>query len=597
MKYLRARLLAILAQVGLVSVTLSANAQNSPYALNRLFLEEGAATPLYKVLTFNRVTAVENYYGVTSPEAKLATDFFSGYTGSSANMLFTRYPILPARAHLYGSDVSGLTLAQLQDINGSLSISSEGYTYAASINLSSAPGFPGAAAEIQAALNQHLPVAAVTTRSSIAPVSVSFTGSINGDVLKVSALSSGSIQTGSYISGPGVPAGTQITSQVSGAPHGVGAYGLFVVEPTTPTESLTETYGVLTVGSVNSGTVAIGEQISGVTRAGSPPTAIERNLSGAGAGSTWIVNNSESVASKNLTMTGAPLSVIYQAVAGATENSGAFWIQQNGNFNYASSSLTYADGTAADALGLTQAEGAFLSSTGQIVTSASDWMNNFVQNFSDQFFSFQTPSPGGPVPGEQSALEAWAQSQGGQYQYLAGWSANTPPITGSLGAVQIQIVPEPSTWALMGLGFLGLGFVGYRRGRLTSAHARPAVPKPAQGGAIGRSGPRENDPQTSQSNGPQPSLAKPLARSALPKARDGEPSFVLGSTEAQPTRGAVHHAPVFGIDAQGSAAGSEPPFWMSSIEILSGVRINAIWPSRGGRLMVTPAALSLAHVA
>jgi hypothetical protein len=100
MKYLRARLLAILAQVGLVSVALSANAQNSPYALNRLFLEEGEATPLYKVLTFNSVTAVENYYGVHSPEAKLATDFFSGYTGSSANMLFTRYPILPARAHL-----------------------------------------------------------------------------------------------------------------------------------------------------------------------------------------------------------------------------------------------------------------------------------------------------------------------------------------------------------------------------------------------------------------------------------------------------------------------------------------------------------------
>ena len=37
-------------------------------------------------------------------------------------------------------------------------------------------------------------------------------------------------------------------------------------------------------------------------------------------------------------------------------------------------------------------------------------------------------------------------------------------------------------------------------------------------------------------------------------------------------------------------AGSEPPFWMSSIEILSGVRINAMWPSRGGRLIVTPAA-------
>ena len=44
-------------------------------------------------------------------------------------------------------------------------------------------------------------------------------------------------------------------------------------------------------------------------------------------------------------------------------------------------------------------------------------------------------------------------------------------------------------------------------------------------------------------------------------------------------------------------AGNEPPFWMSSIEIKSGVRMKAMWPSRGGRLMVTPAALSLAQVA
>ena len=58
-----------------------------------------------------------------------------------------------------------------------------------------------------------------------------------------------------------------------------------------------------------------------------------------------------------------------------------------------------------------------------------------------------------------------------------------------------------------------------------------------------------------------------------------------------------HHTPVFAIDAQGSAGAFVSPFWMSSIEMLSGVRMKAMWPSRGGRLMVTPAALSLAQVA
>ena len=35
---------------------------------------------------------------------------------------------------------------------------------------------------------------------------------------------------------------------------------------------------------------------------------------------------------------------------------------------------------------------------------------------------------------------------------------------------------------------------------------------------------------------------------------------------------ASHQTPAFGIEAHGSAGGSEPPFWMSSIEIASGVR-------------------------
>ena len=58
-----------------------------------------------------------------------------------------------------------------------------------------------------------------------------------------------------------------------------------------------------------------------------------------------------------------------------------------------------------------------------------------------------------------------------------------------------------------------------------------------------------------------------------------------------------HHTPVFGIEAQGSAGAFASPRWRSSIEMLSGERTNAMLPSRGGRLMVTPAAISLRQVA
>ena len=57
-----------------------------------------------------------------------------------------------------------------------------------------------------------------------------------------------------------------------------------------------------------------------------------------------------------------------------------------------------------------------------------------------------------------------------------------------------------------------------------------------------------------------------------------------------------HQCPAFGIDAQGSATGRLPPFCSSSTEMPSGVRTNAIRPSRGGRLMVTPPSISRRQV-
>ena len=61
-------------------------------------------------------------------EASLAKEFFAGYGGTSATMLFTRYG-LGQRPHLLGANISNLTLTQLQSINGSLAITFDGYTY------------------------------------------------------------------------------------------------------------------------------------------------------------------------------------------------------------------------------------------------------------------------------------------------------------------------------------------------------------------------------------------------------------------------------------------------------------------------------------
>jgi hypothetical protein len=449
----------------------SARAQSNPYALDRLFMESNEDTPLYDVLSFNSETQVANYYGKSSTETNLASEFFAGYTGSAATMLFTRFPDLPARAHLYGSNVD-LTLPEMQAISGTLKITSEGYNYSASINLSGITSIGAGTKAIGGALNQNLPVAAVTTGSSIAPVSVSFTGSINAAVLTVSSISSGAIHIGSIISGNGIPTGTnannqpQITAQLSGTPGGAGMYALFLREGYVPSETITESYGVLTASAVGSGRIKVGEQVSGSGVL--PHTAIEDRLSGSGPGSTWVVDLSQTVAGEKMTMTGAPLELNYKKVEGATENSGFFMIQQWPTFNWKPSSLTYMAGSAAGELGMTQNSGAFLSSTGQIVKSPSAWMDNFVANFDGDFSSFQTtynPKKATP-PGVQAALEAWAQSTDRQYTYLKGYSANTPPIVDwtdpsveQLSMTTRATVPEPSTWVLMLIGSVGLGLV------------------------------------------------------------------------------------------------------------------------------------------
>ena len=80
------------------------------------------------------------------------------------------------------------------------------------------------------------------------------------------------------------------------------------------------------------------------------------------------------------------------------------------------------------------------------------------------------------------------------------------------------------------------------------------------------------------------------------RLRKSVPGNGCRSVRGQPFSRDNYHFPTFCIEAQGSCLGSGLPFCSSSIEMLSGERTNAIWPSRGGRLMVTPFCISLSQV-
>ncbi len=90
----------------------------------------------------------------------------------------------------------------------------------------------------------------------------------------------------------------------------------------------------------------------------------------------------------------------------------------------------------------------------------------------------------------------------------------------------------------------------------------------------------------------QSRIPRPIVASLLPHWRDN-----ATMRPQVPARRRTYQWPVFGIEAHGSAGGLASPFCNSSIECKSGERINAIWPSRGGRLMVIPCAISFAQVA
>src|SRR5208282_5461748 len=123
-------------------------------------------------LAFNSVTAVQNYFWVVSTEATLANQYFdpnvygTSYSDAGATLYFTREG-LGQRPHLLGVNLSALTLAQLQAINGSVAITFNGWNYSANIDLSNATNFSDAAQILQTQLNAQAPVLAQTTGDTI----------------------------------------------------------------------------------------------------------------------------------------------------------------------------------------------------------------------------------------------------------------------------------------------------------------------------------------------------------------------------------------------------------------------------------------------
>jgi hypothetical protein len=153
-----------------------------------------------------------------------------------------------------------------------------------------------------------------TTAGLIAPLTAVFTAQVstaNPAIMTVSAISSGIIYPGMFISGSGVSAGIYITSQVSGTTSGLGGIGTYTVSYNTvavPSTTITASGGTFTAGGTIKGTFSIGQVLNGTGI--TPRTAIVALGTGTGGAGTYIVNKSQTVASGIISAAGASKDIL-----------------------------------------------------------------------------------------------------------------------------------------------------------------------------------------------------------------------------------------------------------------------------------------------
>lgn len=217
----------------IVAVTPSVlSAGGSALDLNGLILTGNTRVPIGTVVAFPSSSAVNQYFGATSQEAELASVYFLGFDNSNVkpgNLLFWQYNQAAVPAYLRGGSLATMTLSQLQALSGSLTVTIDGAVKTAgSIVLSGATSFSAAATLIASGL------------SISGTTGATFTGSITGNTLTVTTLSSGTIAVGQTLSGTNVTAGTTITAFGSGS-GGTGTY----------TVSASQTVSSTTITSTN----------------------------------------------------------------------------------------------------------------------------------------------------------------------------------------------------------------------------------------------------------------------------------------------------------------------------------------------------------
>lgn len=407
------------------------NAGGNAVSVIGLVLTESTRVPIGAVYSFSDDGAVASFFGSGSAQATFAAVYFDGYEGATAQpgaLLYAQYPATAVAAYLGGGPIgSQITLAQLQALSGSLTVVMDGYSHIiSSINFSGDSSFSAAAAAIQAAFTD--PTEATFTAS----LGATFTGSQSGTNLTTTSVT-GLISVGDVIAGTGVASGTTILSQTSGTTGGAGVY-VTSLSGTASSASCTGTSTVLDVTVLASGTVAVGQTLSGASITGSPVITAQIGGTAGGVGTYRISGGGFEIASESMTGVATAPLVTYDSVSQA-------FIVTSG-ITGAPSTAAFATGTLAASLDLTSATGAVLSQ-GAAATTPSAFMTSLVAVTTNwACFATDFDPDGGSGNAQKQAFAAWNTLQDDSYAYIAWDHDVTPtqsvPATGSLGYILQQ---------------------------------------------------------------------------------------------------------------------------------------------------------------
>ena len=405
--------------------------------LSGLFLTNGNRAPIGTIQSFSSLLSVGNYFGVASAEYAAAAVYYNGFDNSSikpTTLLFAQYNQVAVPAWIRGGTLSSMTLSQLQALSGTLSVTVNGVVKtSSSINLSSATSFSNAATLMLAGFaNIYDAVTAATTTVAAGTATNSTAASITGNVMTVGATVTGTFVVGGLLTGTGVTAGTYIISQLTGTTGGIGTYLVSAVQ-TVASTTITQTYGLMTVATVSSGTLAVGQVVSGGTIVAGTTITAQASGTVGGAGTYVLSGGSQTVSAT--TVSAGPMTIVYDSIASA------FLI--TGGTPGAVSTIAYVSGTLAAGINLTAVTGAVLSQ-GAAAATPSAFMNALIlqttnwASFCTLFNpdSYVTPSNSYGNANKLLFMQ-WNNTQNNGFLYACWDNDATPtttvPATSSLG--------------------------------------------------------------------------------------------------------------------------------------------------------------------